>query len=141
MKKQAQAQQAQIQQTQATQQQAHQNQTKGGEAMKQELHQAQQETQIYFITFPTRVDNQKAREIVGELRKRFPHQMPIFAPRPPRGKKLIYEINGTIVILTFPHTKNPNKPQAPSQEAPKPNMQEQAQEGFTLKELIKNIKI
>ncbi len=110
----------------------------GGEGMKQELHQAQQ---IYFVTFPTRVDNQKAKEIVAELRKRFPHQLPIFAPRPPRGKKLIYEINEIIVILTFPYAKNPNKPQAPSQEAPKPNMQEQSQEGgFTLKELIRNKK-
>ncbi len=111
-------------QTQQTTQQTTQQETqKGGEAM------------IYFITFPSKVDKEKAKEIIVELRKRFPSKTPIFAPRPPSGKRMIIEIAGSLVIITFPYLKkNPN-----------PNTQEQAKEqasqsptqGFTLRELIK----
>ncbi len=109
-----QAQPNQIQAQQTTQQETQ----KGGEAM------------IYFVTFPYKVDKEKAKEIIVELRKRFPSKTPIFAPRPPSGKRMIIEIAGSLVIITFPYLKkNPN-----------PNTQQASQnttQGFSLKDLIK----
>ncbi len=125
-------------QTQTAQQQALTQTKKGGEAMNKEQTQIQQQAQIYFVTFPSRVSPEIAKEVVTELRKRFPQTTFIFTPRPVRGRKFVIDVDGQLVIITIPYTlkKNP-KEQAP-QETPK---QEQAQEGgFTLRELIKNIK-
>ncbi len=120
------------------------NQTQeGGAAMKELQTQAQQKTQqetqggeamIYFVTFPSKVSAQIAREVIKELRTRFPSKTAIFMPKPPPGRKTVIEIAGLPVIITFPYKKNPN-----------PNTQEQAKEqasqsptqGFTLRELIK----
>jgi len=102
----------------------------GGEDMKKQ--ETQQETQIYFVTFPSKVGNSKAREILAELRKRFPGQMPIFTRKPPYGKKVILnDIAGVLVIITFPYDlkKNPNKQEQAPRQSP-------MQEGFTLGELI-----
>ncbi len=119
-----------------TQAQQNPNQIQGGDAMKkeqlQQAQQNQQETQIYFVTFPYKVDSQIAKEIIMELRKRFPLKTPIFAPRPPyNGKRMVLNINEIPVIVTFPYLKkNPN-----------PNTQQASQnQGFTLGELIKNKK-
>ncbi len=100
----------------------------GGAAMKKE--QVQQQTQqnqdamFYFVTFAHKVSPEKAREVLAELRKRFP-QTPIFTPRIPRGRRIVLNINDLQVIVTFPHTlKNPNPNNNPN-------------EGFSLKDLIK----
>jgi len=121
---------------QAQQAQQAQQTQKGGEAMKKLTHQAQAQgeaqqaqTQIYFVTFTNKVSSEKARKIIRELRERFPAQA-IFTPRPPRGKKVILHIHDEIVIVTFPYTHF-NKQES---------KQEKANEGFTLKELIKDKK-
>ncbi len=117
----------------------------GGAAMKKEQLQIQQQIQqptqqqqtrkeneagLYFITFPTRVDNETARQVLAELRKRFPGTA-IFAPRPPRGRKKIMEIADVTVIITFPYTlKNSDKQEQSPQSPESPS-------GFTLAELIK----
>jgi hypothetical protein len=109
-------------------QQTQQPQQKGGEAMER---QDQQNQAFYFVTFPSKVSSSQAKEIIKELRKRYPGQA-IFTPKPQRGKKVLIEIGGTLVIVTFPYiNKNPNK--QGEGEAPK-----QEQTGFTLKELIRN---
>ncbi len=108
-----------------------QQQTQGGEAMKKTQAQQNQaqpnQTQIYFVTFPTKVDSETAKQVLTELRKRFP-QTPIFVPKPPPGKRVVLNIAGSLVIVTFPYKKNPN-----------PNTQQASQntQGFSLKELIK----
>jgi len=103
---------------------------------KKQVPQAQQDTQqttICFITFQCKVDRETARQIVAELRKRFPSQTLIFTARPPIGRKIITNINGILVVVTIPYS---NRQEAHSQSS----MQEQApsQEGFTLRDLIKN---
>jgi hypothetical protein len=105
------------------QQETHQETMQGGEAM------------VYFITFPSKVSAEKAKEVLAELRKRFPSQTAIFMPKPPPGKKMVLNIGGVLVIITFPYAlkKNPKQEQAPKQSP--------TQEGFTLGELIKNKKI
>ncbi len=106
-----------------TQQQAQQQAQKGGEAM------------IYFVTFPTKVDSETAKQVLAELRKRFPAPA-IFTPRPPKGKKLVMDIKGILVIVTFPYTlKNPNM-----QEQAKEQASQSPTQGFTLGELIKSKK-
>ncbi len=113
--------------TQTQQAQTQQETQKGGEAM------------IYFITFPSKVSTSEAKEVLMELRRRFPSQTPIFMPKPPPGKKMVFEINGMTVIITFPYTlkKNPNK----QEQAPKKEQAPQSQgEGFTLGEIIKSKK-
>ena len=84
-----------------------------------------QQMSIYFVTFVTKLDTEKTREILSELRRRFPSMRPLFTPVPPPGRRRFVTINDVLVILTFP--KSPNK------------REEQAsrQEGFTLKELAK----
>ena len=108
-----------------TQQETQQETQKGGEDM------------IYFITFPSKVSAEKAKEVLVELRRRFPSQTAVFMPKPPPGKKMVLNISGVLVIITFPYDlkKNPNRQeQAPKQEqAPR---QSPMQEGFTLGELI-----
>ncbi len=102
--------------TQAQQAQAQQANQQGGSAM-------------YFVTFPNRVSPEIAKEVVRELRRRFPSQMPIFIPKPPSGRKMVVDIAGITVIITIPYKKNPNS---------KKEQDNQSQEqGFTLKELIK----
>ncbi len=96
------------------------NQKQGGDAM------------IYFVTFVTKVDSQTAREVIRELRERFPSKTPVFTPRIPRGRRMVLNINDLQVIVTFPYTlKNPNTQEQNPQNT---------QEGFTLRELIKNKK-
>ncbi len=120
-----------------TQAQQNPNQIQGGDAMKKEqLQQAQQtnqnQAQIYFVTFVNKVDSQIAREVIKSLRERFPMKTPIFIAKPPKGRRVVLNINETLVILTFPHTvKNPNTQEQNPQNT---------QEGFTLRELIKNKK-
>ncbi len=112
-----------------TQQETQQANQQGGEAM------------IYFITFPSKISAEKAKEVLVELRRRFPSQTALFMPKPPPGKKMVLDIGGVTVIITFPYAlkKNPNKQeQAPKKEqAPQSPMQG---EGFTLGELIKSKK-
>jgi len=114
------------------------NQKKEVKAMerKKQVPQMKQDTQqttICFITFQCKVDRETARQIVAELRKRFPSQTLIFTARPPIGRKIITNINGILVVVTIPYS---NRQEAHSQSS----MQEQApsQEGFTLRDLIKN---
>jgi hypothetical protein len=106
----------------------------------QTISQAGGEAMIYFITFPSKISAEKAKEVLVELRRRFPSQTALFMPKPPPGKKMVLDIGGVPVIITFPYTlkKNPNKQeQAPKKEqAPQSPMQE----GFTLGELIKSKK-
>jgi hypothetical protein len=107
----------------------------GGEAMNK----TRQETQIYFVTFPYKLPKEKAQEILIELRRRFQVKTIVFSPRPPSGRKLLLNINETLVIVTIPHTpKNPNK-QAPKQE--QENLTQSLEEGFTLAELAKVNKV
>ncbi len=88
---------------------------------------------MYFVTFPNRVSPEEAKKVLTELRKRFPSQLPIFTPKPPKGKKMIIDVNGMTVIITFPYV---NK----QEQAPKKEQAPQSPEGFTLGELIKNKK-
>ncbi len=113
-----------------TQAQQNPNQIQGGDAMKkeqlQQAQQNQQETQIYFVTFPYKVDSQTSKQVLAELQKRFPMKRPVFTPRVPRGRRMVLNIDGLQVIVTFPYlNKNPN-----------PNLNKQ-EEGFSLKDLIK----
>ncbi len=108
-----------------TQQTTQQETQKGGEAM------------IYFITFPSKVSPEIAKQVFVELRKRFPSQTAIFTPKPPSGRKVVLDIEGILVIVTFPYLKkNPNKQEQAKEQAPQSPMQG----GFTLGELIKNKK-
>jgi hypothetical protein len=100
----------------------------GGEAMK-EL----QNKQIYFVTFTQKLPPDEARKIIAEIRRRF-EGYPIFTPKPIKGKRMILDINGVVVIITFthPHAKLPKQEPFPKQE-----QSSQSPEGFTLAELIK----
>ncbi len=111
-------------QTQIQAQAQQQIQAQGGDAMKKT------QAQICFITLPYKVSQEKSKEILAELRKRFPQSIFIFTPKIQKGRRVILNINETTVILTFPHTlKNPDKQQT-SQSPESPS-------GFTLAELIK----
>jgi len=126
MRKQTQTQQ---QAQQQTQQQAQQQALQGGTAMKElQTQQQTQQTQpmIYFVTFAHKVDPDTAKQILAELRKRFPSQRPVFVPVPPSGKKKFVNINGILTIITFP--KDPNRQEETHNQNPT---------GFTLRELIK----
>ena len=101
-----------------------QNQTQHQAQVQQQTQQTQQPS-FYFVTFPTKLDPEKTREVLSELRRRFP-QVPVFAPRPPAGKRMILTINDVLTILTFPKSPNRREEQA------------SRQEGFTVAELIKN---
>jgi len=102
--------------------QALQQNQQGGAAMN--------ESQLYFVTFPTKVNKEKAKEVITELRRRFPSKTAIFTPKPPAGRRILMTINGILVIITFPY---PNKQATKQEEAFN-------QEGFTLGELIKSKK-
>jgi hypothetical protein len=102
------------------QQQVQQNQAQ----QSQQIQTQQGGSTIYFVTFPSKVSSPQAKEIIKELRKRYPGQA-IFTPRIPPGRKMTIEIGGTLVIVTFPYIKkNPNK--------------QGEGEGFSLRDLIKN---
>jgi hypothetical protein len=111
------------------------------------LTQTQQETQqggsaIYFVTFPSKVSAEKAKEVLAELRRRFPSQTAIFTPKPPSGKKVFLDIGGVLVIITFPYAlkKNPNKQEQAPKKEQAPRQSPMQGEGFTLGELIKSKK-
>jgi len=106
----------QVQQNQQAQNQL--KTTRGGNAMQQDT----QQTTICFITFQCKVDRETARQIVAELRKRFTFQTLIFTARPPSGRKIVTNINGVLVVVTIPYS----------------NRQEDPKEGFKLSDLIKN---
>ena len=103
--------------------------TQGGDAMKQN----QPETKFYFVTFTRKLEKEKAKKVISELYKIFPGKTPVFMSKPPAGKKIVMNVGGVLVILTFPY---PNRQETHSQSS----MQEHApsQEGFTLRDLIKN---
>ena len=89
-----------------------------------------QQTQLYFVTFATKLDPETAKQILTELRKRFPSQKAVFTPVPPSGKKKFVTINEILVIITFPYTpKNQNRQEIHNQSST---------QGFTVAELIKN---
>ena len=96
-----------------------QQQNQGGADMK-----PTQQTQLYFVTFATKLDPETSRQILVELRRRFPSMRPIFIPVLPSGRRKIVNINGILTILTFPHTKQEE-------------IYNQNSTGFTLKELAK----
>ena len=96
-----------------------QQQNQGGADMK-----PTQQPMIYFVTFPIKLDPEKTREVLSELRRRFPAQKAVFTPVPPSGRRKIVNINGILTILTFPHTKQEE-------------IYNQNSTGFTLKELAK----
>jgi len=100
--------------------------------MRQEL----QAQQICFVTFANKLSKEKAREILIELRRRFQVKTIVFSPRPPSGRKKILEINGILVIITFPYTKNPEQEQENPTQVP-----QSFEGGFTLAELAKVNKI
>ena len=112
--------QAQAQVQQQTQQHQTQAQTlEGGVVAMKEP-----QNRLYFVTFATKLDPETARQILVELRRRFPSMRPIFIPSPPPGRRRFVTINGILTILTFPHTKQEQ-------------IYNQNSTGFTLKELAK----
>lgn len=74
-----------------------------------------------FVTFMQKLPPEKAKAALNELRKRVGHQV-IFTPKPPPGRKTIYNINGEVVIVTFPNLKR-----------------EQAQNQVTLGDVLDNV--
>ena len=108
--------------TQQTQDKQEMQTTKqGGEAM--------QETKIIFVTFTRKLSPEKTKQIINELRVRFPSQILVFSPKPQKGKKIILNVNEEVVIITIPY------PSKQEQSTKQVSMQSQ---GFTLKELIRN---
>jgi 3-deoxy-D-manno-octulosonic-acid transferase len=106
---------------------------KGGVAMERKQKQTQTQQQqaqqgIIFVTFPCKVSQETARQILAELRTRFPAQTLIFVPRPPAGKKLLINIAGILTIVTIPYKQEDTPKEAPKH----------TREGFTLGELIRN---
>jgi len=125
----------QAQQNQAQTQQVQQNQEGGGAMEKLTQTKQTQQGGVYFITFAHKVNPEKAKEVLVELRKQFPMQFPIFTRRPPRGKRIILQICEELVILTFPYE---NKQKQLKQEQAPTQVQE---EGFKLRDLLKNKKV
>jgi hypothetical protein len=77
-----------------------------------------------------------------ELRKRFPSGTALFTPKPPPGKKMVLDIGGVLVIITFPYAlkKNTNKQEQAPKKEQAPRQSPMQGEGFTLGELITNKK-
>ena len=114
-----------IQQSQSSAQVQKQNTSQGGVDMNKN------QSQIYFVTFVSKIDSAKARAILIELRKMYPTMTPIFTPRPSRGKRRILEIDGIVTIITIPYSSENSK-----------QVKEQAlQEGFTMRDLLGDKKI
>jgi len=115
---------------------------------KQETQQSQTQG-MYFVTFTRKLSQEQTKLILAELRKRFTGQ-PVFVPRPPgKTKRVILEINGELVIISFPAHKETETKENPKQqstegfkhkesEETKENPKQQSTEGFKLSELIKN---
>ena len=100
----------------------------GGEDMRKETQ--SQQGGMYFVTFTRKLSQEQTKLILAELRKQFPGQMSVFVPRPPgKTKRVILEINGELVIISFP---------AHRETETKENPKQQSTEGFKLSELIKN---
>ena len=78
-----------------------------------------------FVTFMQKLSPEQAKAILAELRKRIPDSQIIFTPKPPAGRKVIWNINNETVIITYP-----SKSSGQGQE------QDQGQ-GFTLRDLLK----
>lgn len=55
-----------------------------------------------FITFMHKLSHEKSNALLKELRKRLPGYQFVFSPRPPAGRKTVWNIDGETVILTFP---------------------------------------
>ena len=110
---------------------------------KQETQQETQQSQtqgMYFVTFTRKLSQEQTKLILAELRKRFTGQ-PVFVPRPPgKTKRVILEINGELVIISFPAHKETETKENPKQQSTetKENPKQQSTEGFKLSELIKN---
>jgi hypothetical protein len=102
-------------------QQNHQTQQQGGQAM---------QTQVIFVTFTHKLSPEKAKQIIKELRVRFPSQILVFSPKPQKGKKIILNVNEEVVIITIPYSRK--------QEHSTEQTQMQTTQGFLLKDLIKN---
>jgi len=103
-------------------------QTQSQQAQDQQATQ-QAQTQVYFVTFSHKVSPERARQIVNELRRRFPAKILVFSPKPQRGKKILVNFNELVAIITIPY------PSKQEQSTKQVSMQSQ---GFTLKELIRN---
>ena len=103
-------------------------QTQSQQAQDQQATQ-QAQTQVYFVTFSHKVSPERARQIVHELRRRFPAKTLVFSPKPQRGKKILVNFNELVAIITIPY------PSKQEQSTKQVSMQSQ---GFTLKELIRN---
>ena len=84
------------------------------------------QNRLYFITFVTKLDPQTSRQVLVELRRKFPTMKPVFTPVPPPGRRMILNINGIVTILSFP--RNQNRQEETHNQNPT---------GFTLRELIK----
>jgi hypothetical protein len=116
--KQKQAQQNKIAQATQVQNQPAQTQNmQGGTAV-------QNDVKLCFITFTHKLSREKTKEILKHLRQQFPQAQFVFSRRIPAGRKRMFYVDGELVIVTIPYSK---------QETP---TQEQAS-GFTLEELIK----
>jgi len=108
--------------TQQTQDKQEMQTTKqGGQAM---------QTQVIFVTFTRKLSPEKAKQIINELRVRFPSQILVFSPKPQKGKKIILNVNEEVVIITIPYPRK--------QEHSTEQTQMQTTQGFLLKDLIKN---
>jgi len=119
-------------------QQVQQNKVEGGVAMKQETQaQAQaQQSQIYFVTFPTRLSKEKARQILNELRNRY-SGIAVFTPKLVPGRRVLVNIEDVVVIVTFPYVKKDSE-EAPTQAHTQAHSQAHSQGGFTIRELLRN---
>ena len=104
----------------------------GGEAMKQQQVQQNQQTQtqICFVTFTSKVDKEKAKAVITELRKHFPMKTLIFTPRPPAGRKKIMNVDGILTIITIPYVTDTK--QNPTE------TKSETSGGFKLSDLIKS---
>lgn len=83
----------------------------------------------YFITFTRRLERDKAKQLLAEIRKQIPGKA-LFVPRPPRGRKMILNIMDEVVIITFP----PKQDQGSKQDQGQQGQQDQ---GFKLGEILK----
>ena len=93
--------------------------------------QQQNQNQIYFITFTHKIDREKARRVIAELR-RYYGGIAIFTRRPPAGRKVIHNINDVVVIITFPYIRS-------NDQEKKEQCSTQVQEGFKLRELLRKV--
>lgn len=55
-----------------------------------------------FVTFMQKLSPEQAKAVLAELRKRIPGSQIVFTPKPPAGRKVIWNINNETVIITYP---------------------------------------